>query len=96
MERCRRASSASGHRSLPSVVLPRPSVMLSPTRTSVPPPGDGAHASSVLMKYQCATLVAEAAALRSADDVWSPRASQVVVRDPGCEVIAPPVWPAAR
>lgn len=67
---CMRASNRSGQRLLPSVVLARPSVMLSPMRMKVEE-DDGTRASMEVRKYQCAPFV-RVGPVREGEETWLP------------------------
>lgn len=92
---CRRAASWSGQRSLPLVVLPRPSVMLSPTMTREPN-RDGSHASMPVRKYQWSVFWVSLPLAMSAAPARLPGPMWLVVRLPGWPVMRLVVCPSAR
>jgi hypothetical protein len=93
---CSLRSNKSGHLSFLFVVLPLPSVILSPTTKKLFWRG-ATHASILLRKYQCAVDCVAVSFTASAGAATAlPNWNQLVVRLPGCDVMLFVVWPAAR
>jgi hypothetical protein len=85
----------SGQRVAVLMFAPRPSVRESP-RMERAVVVRGVQAVRAVMKYQCSREVVPGEVRRLGVVVWSPGVSQVVVREPGWEVMAEPDWPVAR